>query len=128
MLALGNRAAMLAPPHGLTPVFGLLGVKAIPKSGSEIEMLAYSRANTGYDICIPLLGVSNGADIPARIEARRPPGIAPLKASPTATSGATATDPAEGHKTCPMCAEPVRAAARICRYCGYKFDAAAKPE
>ena len=124
LLSLGNHAAMLAPPHGLAAVLGLLGIKAIPKSGSEMEMLAYNRANMGYDICIPLLGVANGADIPARIEARRRLGVAPL----AATFGATATGPAEDHKTCPMCAEPVRAAARICRFCGHKFDdAAAKP-
>jgi hypothetical protein len=63
---------------------------------------------------IPLLGVADGDDIPARIAARQPPGVAPLNAPQTA-------GPAEGHKTRPMCAEPVRAA-------GHKFDnAAAKP-
>jgi uncharacterized protein UPF0547 len=27
-------------------------------------------------------------------------------------------------KICPDCAEPVRAAARVCRFCGYRFDVA----
>ena len=36
--------------------------------------------------------------------------------------------PRLGPKTCPMCAEPALAAARIRRFCGHKFDdAAAKP-
>lgn len=29
----------------------------------------------------------------------------------------------ERAKTCPDCAEKVKAAARVCRFCGYRFDA-----
>lgn len=34
---------------------------------------------------------------------------------------------AEGTKTCPECAEEVKAAANVCRFCGHRFDATAKP-
>jgi hypothetical protein len=34
---------------------------------------------------------------------------------------------AEEYKRCPDCAEQVLAAARKCRYCGYRFDRAAAP-
>ena len=33
------------------------------------------------------------------------------------------TTPEPAMKTCPMCAEDVRAAARICRFCRYEFPA-----
>ena len=33
----------------------------------------------------------------------------------------------DGYKRCPDCAEMVLAAARKCRYCGYRFDGASAP-
>jgi Uncharacterised protein family UPF0547 len=27
-----------------------------------------------------------------------------------------------GQKTCPQCAEQVKVAAKVCRFCGYRFD------
>lgn len=42
-------------------------------------------------------------------------------APPSRQATAAATEPAS-QKTCPMCAEDVKAAARICRYCGHAFD------
>lgn len=34
----------------------------------------------------------------------------------------TAASRAQDEKTCPKCAEQVKAAAQVCRFCGYQFD------
>jgi len=34
----------------------------------------------------------------------------------------TAASRAQDEKTCPKCAEQIKSAARVCRFCGYKFD------
>ena len=47
----------------------------------------------------------------------------PPPAAPTATGAPAATGPqAAETKTCPMCAEDVKAAAVLCRFCGHRFD------
>lgn len=39
----------------------------------------------------------------------------------------TGTGEATSMKTCPMCAEQVQAAAKICRFCGYDFELGTRP-
>jgi Domain of unknown function (DUF4328)/Uncharacterised protein family UPF0547/Protein of unknown function (DUF2510) len=43
-------------------------------------------------------------------------------ASPGAATPPGAPAPPEDTKTCPDCAEQVKVAARVCRYCGYRFE------
>jgi hypothetical protein len=48
-------------------------------------------------------------------------GVDPAPVSPEPV--ATVASPAEPEKVCPDCAETVKAAANVCRFCGSRFDA-----
>ncbi|MBV8565635.1 MAG: hypothetical protein JO273_09290 [Methylobacteriaceae bacterium] len=137
LLALGNRAAMAVMPSQANIAARFLGYSAMPTSGSQTELLAFNRENLGYDILVPLAGVTEVDGIPARIERRRPPGTVPMRAAPrgapsaaprpapAAADAGNAGAPAAGYKICPMCAEPVRAEAKICRFCRHAFEPSA---
>jgi Uncharacterised protein family UPF0547 len=52
-----------------------------------------------------------------------------LSAMPALAATAETVEPAAASdtKTCPACAETVKAAARVCRFCGHQFEDAASP-
>ncbi|WP_075357903.1 zinc ribbon domain-containing protein [Caballeronia sordidicola] len=51
--------------------------------------------------------------------------VACLSRIPSDEEHIAAAEPAVATKTCPACAEDVKAAARVCRFCGYSFDSLA---
>ena len=74
-----------------------------------------SREEDFRRLCHALAGNSAGVT-PMPAPATPPPTAAPAGSSPPEGPAAPAT------KTCPMCAEEVKAAAVICRFCGYQFE------
>jgi hypothetical protein len=142
LLKMGNRAVGLARAPGMDTVMKMTGMENFPIAGSEAEILKWCRSTYGYEICIPIAGVADAEDIPRRIERRRPfvpAEPAPPRPVPREPAATTPVPPAEakaeetdaasadaavpaGYKLCPMCAEHVREAARICRYCRHSFE------
>ena len=76
---------------------------------------------------VPSLTIGSGSLTVTYARFDRPP--APDGAAAAATNADAdvvdqpTSDPTETTKICPQCAEVVRAAARICRYCRYEFAA-----
>ncbi len=109
LLNIGNRIASLSPAQGADVLSKII---PYPQLGMDLDLLAENRKNFGFDLCISLTGVDGGQSIPARIEALRPDTVAtPVVVQPNAGE----------FKTCPQCAEQVRSAAKICRFCGNSF-------
>jgi hypothetical protein len=70
--------------------------------------------------------LETGATATTPSAAPKPSGFElPVKTAPPANPATPPTQdspPASEYKTCPDCAEDVRAAARKCRFCGYMFE------
>ncbi len=121
LIKYGNAAASLYPPKGMEIAARLVGYTPYPTSGKDEDILAWNRENLGYDLPLAVIGVANAADLPARIEKHRPAITAPAALA----TPAPAASPE--FKTCPQCAEQVRAAAKICRFCHYNFETGSMP-
>ena len=90
---------------------------AAPAVSTSVN-LAIDRLLNGAALAPAPFQAGPAAPYPAGPAAAFSPGRAPAFSANTAQAAATADS-----KTCPECAEPVRGAARSCRFCGYRFGA-----
>ena len=106
-------------------IFSVLGFSALPETLREIDLMEYNAKNFGYHIIFPVfLLAAKPAQIAEQLngvldQARQRVSFAGSAEPPSPQKTPTAPD----EKECPMCAETVKARAKICRFCGYKFEA-----
>lgn len=107
----------------------LFGWAPLPRSAREAELLEWNRASYGAHIIIQKMFLPQFDELLDALDARLskridvPPTVP--EPSPEATVGVSAPEPkpeTAAYKACPMCAEQVRAEAKICRYCRYSFE------
>ncbi len=102
-------------------IFSVLGFSALPETLREIDLMEYNAKNFGYHIIFPVfLLAAKPAQIAEQLQvaldqARQSTASAPPPSEQKAPAG-------PDEKECPMCAETVKARAKICRFCGYKFE------
>ncbi len=100
----------------MTPRRAMVG--ALLAVGLLVAVFAFERDNLVAIVGALALLAAVGATIHrSQRDARKPPATEP----PTPDEDKPAPDE---DKVCPDCAETVKAAANVCRYCGYRFDAA----
>ena len=111
----------------LDKILPFLGLPKLPGSGDDKEVLAYNDKAFSYHVLIPTLWLPDAERVAALIRSSRQAAgttaLPPAAVTPPQAGSASNADYVQpGYKQCPMCAEPVREQARICRYCRYSFE------
>jgi hypothetical protein len=120
----------ILPPAktGCSLLISVLGYPPLPKQFDEAGFMQWNRDSYGSQLLIHRMWLPQFdkllADLQSRIAAA--PQVARDRTQPP--TGVHPPDPATSafaalhFKTCPMCAEQIQPAARICRFCRYSFD------
>ncbi|MBI4489031.1 MAG: zinc ribbon domain-containing protein [Deltaproteobacteria bacterium] len=113
--------------NGLEIILSLMGYSRLPESLREADLMEYNRKNFGYQIIFPsFLLTQKPAQVAERLqkvldEVHR--GIQLRSKEMTSSATPLRTD----EKECPMCAEIIKAKAKVCRFCGHRFADNAGP-
>lgn len=96
----------------------LLGLVSVPERLREIDVLEINMKNYVYHLLLAgFLLPTKSAQIAEQLN------VALDRARQNIGFARNAAPPRPSKKECPMCAEIVKAKAKICRFCGHKFDA-----
>jgi hypothetical protein len=104
-------ARVMAQPPIVSKLFDAVGYPLPPPMGDMEGMLIWIRKRFGFDIVLLKSSFDDFDGVAERLKA----GFAAAKLSQLDTALDVAT------KTCPVCAEQIKAAAKICRFCRHEF-------
>lgn len=120
--ALFTMAKIPLVKNALEIIMSLMGYSRLPESLREADLMEYNRKNFGYQLMFPrFLLAEKPAEVAERLQEALNQARQRATSPKTPKEPTSSPAPGQSEKECPMCAEIIKAKAKICRFCGHKF-------